>query len=92
MFTECSLGVVVVWTQIPFATGLHKCLGIHLALMELRLYTALLLRDYEFKVDESKFSAEGIFNSKSMVGIPHYNVFVTMKKRHRPKNTVVEEE
>eukprot|EP01083_Nonionella_stella_P016832 46980_1 len=35
------------YNSIPFATGLHKCLGIHLSLLEMRIYAALLIRDWE---------------------------------------------
>ena len=78
------------YNQIPFATGLHRCLGIHLALMELRLYTMLLLRDYEFEVDESKLNAEGTVAGKSMVGFPHYNVFVKLSRRPESKKMRME--
>merc|ERR1711920_630783 len=59
------------YNSIPFATGLHKCLGMHLALMEIRTYAALLLRDWEFELDESRLSDDGTFYAKSMAGIPH---------------------
>merc|ERR1712087_576010 len=79
--TKADRGDIGRYNAIPFGTGLHKCLGMHLALMELRTYTTLLLRDWEFEFDESKLSAEGTFYGKSMQGIPHFNSFVKMKKR-----------
>lgn len=80
------------YNSIPFFTGIHKCLGIHLAMMELRLYMALMLRDYQFEVDESKMNDDGAINGKSFVGLVHWNVYLKMKKRHRSRSVLVEEE
>jgi len=90
--TKEERGDIGRYNSIPFHTGLHKCLGIHLALMELRLYTALLLRDWEFEVDESKMHEEGTINGRSLAGIPHYNVYLKLKRRHRSSQIAVEEE
>merc|ERR1712056_176856 len=70
------------YNSIPFATGLHKCLGIHLALMEMRAYAALLLRDWEFELDESKLSEEGTMDHFDVSnGPPHFNVHLKLRKR-----------
>ena len=71
------------YNNIPFATGLHKCLGIHLAKLELKIYTTLLLRDWEFEVDEDKLhNDEQSFNEVNISnGLPHYNVYLRMKRR-----------
>jgi len=67
---------------MPFATGLHKCLGMHLAMLEMRIYTTLLLRDWEFELDESKLDEEGIVNHLNISdSIPHFNVYLKLRKR-----------
>lgn len=79
--TKEERGDIGRYNAIPFATGLHKCLGIHLALMEIRTYTALLLRDWDFEVDETRLHDEGVVNGKSLIGLPHYNVYLKMKRK-----------
>jgi len=70
------------YNNIPFATGLHKCLGQNLAMLELRMYSVLLLREYDFALDESQLSAEGTVNGMQLQqGIPHFNVFLKLFKR-----------
>merc|ERR1712087_49189 len=70
------------YNDIPFATGLHKCLGQNLAMLELRMYSVMLLREYDFELDESKLSAEDTVNGMQVQqGIPHYNVYLKLKKR-----------
>lgn len=70
------------YNNIPFATGLHKCLGQNLAMLELRMYSVLLLRDYEFELDESMLSAEGTVNGlQTQQGTPHFNVYLKLNKR-----------
>ena len=91
--SKTDRGIIGRYGNIPFATGLHKCLGIHLAMLELRVYSALLLRDWEFEIDPKKLGdgnfinrimmmREGVINKKNlMMGIPHYNVYLKLKKR-----------
>lgn len=76
-------GSVGAYNHIPFATGLHKCLGQHLAMLELRTYTTLLLRDWQFELDESKLDEEGTVNRMNLTqSIPHYNVWLkNLRKR-----------
>ena len=71
------------YNNIPFATGLHQCLGMHLALNELRVYTALLLRDWVIEIDEDKLKdSEGIQNEYNLTaGIPHKNMYVKLHER-----------
>ena len=71
------------YNHIPFATGLHKCLGIHLAQLEMYMYTVLLLRDWEFEVDEEKMTqGQGVVGQMNLAnGIPHYNVHLKLKRR-----------
>jgi cytochrome P450 len=70
------------YNNIPFATGLHKCLGQNLAMLEMRLYSVLLLRDYEFELDEQMLSAEGTVNGmQTQHGLPHFNVYLKLRKR-----------
>jgi len=70
------------YNNIPFATGLHKCLGQNLAMLELRMYSVMLLREYDFELDESQLSAEGVVNGMQLQqGIPHFNVHLKLKKR-----------
>jgi len=70
------------YNHIPFATGLHKCLGKNLAMLEMRLYSVLLLRDYEFELDESMLSAEGTINGmQTQQGLAHFNVYLKLNKR-----------
>merc|ERR1712087_304287 len=59
---KADRGSIGAYNHIPFATGLHKCIGIHLAMLEMRLYTTLLLRDWEFELDESKLTEQGTIN------------------------------
>merc|ERR1712217_564326 len=71
--SKADRGSIGSYNHIPFATGLHKCLGQHLAMMEMRMYTTLLLRDWEFELDESKFNEEGTVNHKNLTqSFPHY--------------------
>merc|ERR1712154_259856 len=75
--TKAERGDVGRYNNIPFATGLHSCLGKHLALLEIRMYTTLLLRDCDFEIDHSKLEEEGLLNGKEVSkGIPFYNVFL----------------
>jgi len=70
------------YNHIPFATGLHKCLGQNLAMLEMRLYSVLLLRDYEFELDETMLSAEGTVNGLQVQqGFAHFNVYLKLRKR-----------
>jgi len=80
--SRADRGSIGSYNHIPFATGLHKCLGIHLAMLELRIYTTLLLRDWEFDLDESKLDEEGTVNRLNISsGLPHYNVYLKLRKR-----------
>merc|ERR1711971_122945 len=75
-------GSIGAYNHIPFATGLHKCLGQHLAMLELRMYTTLLLRDWEFELDESKLVEDGTVNHMNLTqSFPHYNVYLKLTKR-----------
>jgi len=75
--TKAERGDVGRYNNIPFATGLHSCLGKHLALLEIRMYTTLLLRDWDFEIDHSKLEEEGLLNGKEVSkGIPFYNVYL----------------
>ena len=71
------------YNHIPFATGLHKCLGIHLALLEMYMYTVLLLRDWEFEVDEEKMTqGQDVVGQMNLAnGIPHFNVHLKLRRR-----------
>merc|ERR1712241_621201 len=80
--SKADRGSIGSYNHIPFATGLHKCLGMHLAMMEMRMYTTMLLRDYEFELDESKLEEEGMVNGLNLTqSIPHYNVYLRIRKR-----------
>jgi len=80
--TKADRGDLGKYNNIPFATGLHKCLGQNLAMMELRLYSVMLLREYDFELDESQLSAEGTVDGMQLQqGIPHFNVFLKLTKR-----------
>merc|ERR1719242_220758 len=80
--SRADRGSIGSYNHIPFATGLHKCLGMHLALLELRIYTTLLLRDWEFEIDESKLDEEGTVNQMNVSdGLAHYNVYLKLRKR-----------
>merc|ERR1719510_91126 len=75
-------GSIGSYNHLPFGTGLHKCLGMHLALLELRTYATLLLRDWEFELDESKLEEEGTMNHFDVSnGPPHFNVHLKLRKR-----------
>jgi len=79
---KADRGSIGAYNHIPFATGLHKCLGMHLAMMELRAYSILLLRDWEFEIDESKLTEEGTVNHMNVTqSFVHYNVYLKLKKR-----------
>merc|ERR1712217_604089 len=81
--SKADRGSIGSYNNIPFATGLHKCLGQHLAMMEMRMYTTLLLRDWEFELDESKLEEEGTVNHKNLTqSFPHFNVYLKLKKRN----------
>jgi len=80
--SRADRGSIGSYNHIPFATGLHKCLGMHLAMLELRTYTTLLLRDWDFEIDESKLDEEGTVNQMNVSdGLPHYNVYLKLRKR-----------
>lgn len=79
---KAERGDIGKYNNIPFATGLHKCLGMNLAMLEMRLYSVLLLRDYEIELDESKLNEEGTKNHLQLgQGVPHFNVYLKLKKR-----------
>merc|ERR1719361_3136705 len=79
---KADRGSIGAYNHMPFATGLHKCLGMHLALMEMRMYSILLLRDWEFEIDESKLTEEGTVNHLNLTqSFPHFNVYLKLKKR-----------
>ncbi|NNH68409.1 cytochrome P450 [Nocardia uniformis] len=40
------------WTWIPFGAGRHRCVGAAFALMQLKAIFSILLRDYEFEMDQ----------------------------------------
>merc|ERR1719192_1382817 len=80
--SKADRGSIGSYNHIPFATGLHKCLGMHLAKLEMRIYTTLLLRDWEFELDESKLDEEGTVNRLNVSsGVPHFNVHLKLRKR-----------
>jgi len=80
--TKADRGDLGRYNNIPFATGLHACLGKHLALLEIRMYTTLLLRDWDFEIDQTKLEEEGLVSMKDVSqGIPFYNVFLKSLKR-----------
>merc|ERR1711994_1229076 len=80
--TKADRGDLGRYNNIPFATGLHSCLGKHLALLEIRMYTTMLLRDLDFEIDQIKLEEEGLVNMKDVSkGIPFYNVFLKSLKR-----------
>jgi len=73
--TKADRGDLGRYNNIPFATGLHSCLGKHLALLEIRMYTALLLRDWHFEIDRSKLEEEGLVAMKDVSSFfTFYNV------------------
>merc|ERR1712113_1150376 len=81
--TKADRGDIGRYNKIPFGTGLHKCLGMHLALLEMKIYTILLLRDWQFEIDESKFKEQDgvVVNDMNIQnGIPHFNVYLKLKK------------
>jgi len=81
--SKADRGSIGSYNHVPFATGLHKCLGMHLAMMEMRMYTTMLLRDYEFELDESKLNEEGTVNHMNLTqSFPHYNVYLKLKRRN----------
>ena len=70
------------YSFMPFATGNHKCLGMYLALLEMRMYTTLILRDWEIELDEERLEEEGTVNHLNLSqSFPHYNVYVKLRKR-----------
>ena len=81
---KADRGSIGAYNHIPFATGLHKCLGIHLAMMEMRMYATMLLRDWEFEIDESKLTEEGTVNHMNVTqSFPHFNVYLRLKERRQ---------
>ena len=78
--TNEQRGDIGKYNNIPFATGLHKCLGMNLALLEMKIYTVLLLRDWKFKFDENK-----LLNDDNQINLsqslPHFNVHLKMMKK-----------
>merc|ERR1719499_3049937 len=80
--SKADRGSIGHYNHIPFATGLHKCLGIHLAMMEMRMYTTMLLRDWEFELDESRLNDAGTVKHLNLTqSFPHYNVYLKLRKR-----------
>merc|ERR1712228_547009 len=80
--TKADRGDLGRYNNIPFATGLHSCLGKHLALLEIRMYTTLLLRDWDFEIDHSKLEEEGLVAMKEVTqGFPFYNVYLKSLRR-----------
>jgi len=80
--TKADRGDVGRYNNIPFATGLHSCIGKHLALLEIRMYTTLLLRDWDFEIDRTKLEEEGLVNMKNVDhAFPVFNVYLKSLKR-----------
>merc|ERR1719189_246942 len=80
--TKADRGDLGRYNNIPFATGLHSCLGKHLALLEIRMYATLLLRDWEFEIDQIRLEEEGLVAMKNVSqGIPFYNVYLKSLRR-----------
>merc|ERR1712109_90273 len=80
--SRADRGSIGSYNHMPFATGLHKCLGMHLAMLEMRIYTTLLLRDWEFELDESRLTEEGTLNHMNLTqSFPHFNVHLKLRKR-----------
>jgi len=80
--SKAERGDVGRYNYMPFATGLHRCLGMHLAMLELRMYTTLLLRDWEFELDEERLEDEGVINHFNLTqSFPHFNVYLKLRKR-----------
>merc|ERR1719378_651724 len=74
--SKADRGSIGSYNHIPFATGLH------LAKLELRTYTTLLVRDWEFELDESKLDEEGTVNRMNVTdSFPHYNVYLKLRRR-----------
>ena len=72
------------YNYIPFASGAHKCIGKSLAMSLLRTCAALLLRDWEFDLDENKLEEEGtMYHLSCADGIPHFNIFLKLKHSER---------
>ncbi len=80
-------GAIGRYNNVPFAFGLHKCLGMHLSLLEMKMYATLLLRDWDFQLDETKFEdcddeEKGkVINKMNMNPLPHYNVHLKLNRR-----------
>ena len=81
--TKTDRGDIGMYNNVPFALGLHKCLGVHLALNEIRVYTTLLLRDWTFEVDETKLKdSEGVINEFNLTeGFTHKNMYIKLSPR-----------
>merc|ERR1711993_38178 len=80
--SRADRGSIGSYNHIPFATGMHKCLGMYLAKLELRTYTTLLVRDWEFELDESKLDEEGTVNRMNIsMSTPHFNVYLKLRRR-----------
>lgn len=41
-------------SQLPFGIGAHTCIGQRIALLEIKIFVALLLRGYEYEIKSSK--------------------------------------
>ena len=81
--TKEERGDIGKYNNIPFATGLHKCLGMHLALLQMKIFTVLLLRDYQFKLDENKLKDENeaINEINLSQSLAHFNVYLKINRK-----------
>jgi len=80
--TKADRGDLGRYSNIPFAVGLHQCIGKHLALLEVTMYTVLLLRDWDFEIDAAKLEEERLVAMKDVSqGFPFYNVFLKSLRR-----------
>merc|ERR1712173_319562 len=68
-------------SYMDFEPGLHKFVGEYLTMLQMRNFMSMLLRDYEFELDEKRLSAMGTVNHLNLRDYPFYNVYLNLKQR-----------
>merc|ERR1719464_242219 len=68
-------------SYMHFEPGLHKFVGEYLTMLQMRNFMSMLLRDYDFQLDEKMLSEMGTVNHLNLKDYPFYNVYLKLNQR-----------
>jgi len=70
-------------SHMDFEPGLHKFVGEYLTMLQMRNFTGMLLRDWDFQLDEKMLSEMGTVNHLNLTDYPFYNVYLKLSQREQ---------